>query len=109
MNLFETLNAGGCSYVVVGGLALVLHGLGRTTTDVDVCLDFAADSLEAAIDSLTCSGYRLAAPVGAQELANPVSRTRWQRDNHMVVFSMWDSNNRRPTLDIMVDPAVPFA
>jgi hypothetical protein len=109
MNLFETLNASGCSYVVVGGLALVLHGVGRTTTDVDVCLDFAADSLEAAIDTLTRSGYRPAVPVGARELDNPISRTRWQRDNQMVVFSLWDSNNRRPTLDIMLDPVVPFA
>jgi hypothetical protein len=109
MSLFETLERSGARFVVVGGLAALLHGVGRTTTDVDICLDFAIDSAGPAIDSLTRSGYRPAAPVNPRDLADPISRTSWQRDNSMVVFSLWDSNNRRPTLDIMLEPTVPFS
>jgi hypothetical protein len=109
LRLFNTLNASGARYVVVGGLASLLHGVGRTTVDVDIALDFATDSASAAIDALTAGGYRPAVPVAAHELGNPDSRTRWQRDSSMVVFSLWDASNRQPTLDILLDPVVPFA
>lgn len=108
MKLFDTLNASGARYVVVGGLASLLHGVGRTTVDVDIALDFATDSATAAIDALTTGGYRPAVPVDVHELANAETRNRWQRDNSMVVFSLWDSGNRQPTLDILLDPVVPF-
>jgi hypothetical protein len=108
MKLFDTLNASGARYVVVGGLASLLHGVGRTTVDVDIALDFATDSAAAAIDALTAGGYRAAAPVDAHDLGNPGARARWQRDNSMVVFSLWDSRNMQPTLDILLDPVVPF-
>jgi predicted nucleotidyltransferase len=108
MKLFETLNASGARYVVIGGLASLLHGVGRTTTDVDICLDFATDSVLPAIDGLSASGYRPTAPVNVHDLANVQARARWQHDNSMVVFSLWDANNRQPTLDIMLDPVVPF-
>ena len=108
MKLFETLNTSGARYVVVGGLASLLHGVGRTTVDVDIALDFATDSATAAIDALTAGGYRPAVPVDVHELANAKARGRWQRDNSMVVFSLWDSGNRQPTLDILLDPVVPF-
>jgi hypothetical protein len=108
MMLFQTLNASGARYVIVGGLASLLHGFGRTTTDVDICLDFATDSLLPALDSLSAGGYRPTEPVNLRDLADAQIRTRWQRDNAMVVFSLWDTNNRQPTLDVMLEPVVPF-
>jgi hypothetical protein len=108
MTLFQTLNASGARYVIVGGLASLLHGVGRTTTDVDICLDFATDSILPALDSLSAGGYRPTAPVNLRDLADAQIRTRWQRDNAMVVFSLWDTNNRQPTLDVMLEPVVPF-
>jgi hypothetical protein len=109
MKLFDTLNASGARYVIIGGMASLLHGVGRTTADVDIAMDFATDSATAAIKALTAGGYRPAAPVDPLDLTNPESRSRWQRDNSMVVFSFWDTGNRQPTLDILLEPAVPFA
>ena len=37
--LFRALNASGTRYVVVGGVATVLHGYARFTADVDLILD----------------------------------------------------------------------
>jgi len=34
--LFEKLNMSGVDYVVVGGVALVLHGVVRLTADLDL-------------------------------------------------------------------------
>jgi predicted nucleotidyltransferase len=109
MNLFATLNASGIRYVVIGGLATVLYGVDRLTADVDVIFDLASKSTAAAIDALTRSGYRPLAPVDATDLADAATRSGWQRNHGMVVFSLWDSGNRRPTLDILLDSTVPFA
>jgi len=42
-NIFEkvidALNRSGCRYVVVGGLAVNLHGYQRFTSDIDVGID----------------------------------------------------------------------
>ena len=37
--LFTTLEAHGLRYVLVGGLALVLHGVDRLTADIDLAVD----------------------------------------------------------------------
>ena len=41
-------------------------------------------------------------------LADPVQRREWQAVRNMQVFSFWDSSNTRPTVDIILSPAVPF-
>jgi Nucleotidyl transferase AbiEii toxin, Type IV TA system len=109
MQLFNTLNAAGARYVIVGGLASLLRGVGRTTTDVDIALDFAADSTDTAIAALTAGGYRPAVPVDPRQLSDPGKRSQWVNQRSMVVFSFWDSTNKQPTLDILLDPVVPFA
>lgn len=38
--LFAALEEGDVRYVVVGGLATVLHGHARLTADVDLVIDF---------------------------------------------------------------------
>lgn len=35
--LVEALSDGGVEYVIIGGVALVLHGAPRTTADLDIC------------------------------------------------------------------------
>jgi hypothetical protein len=92
----------------VGGLALVLHGLDRLTADVDLVIDLSAESVQATVRSLTATGYRPLAPVDPFALADPAQRLEWQTMRNMQVFSLWDSSNTRPTVDIMLAPEVPF-
>jgi hypothetical protein len=57
--------------VLVGGLALVLHGLDRLTAAVDLVIDLSAESAQAAVDALVAAGYRPLAPVDPRALADP--------------------------------------
>jgi hypothetical protein len=95
-------------YVIVGGLALVLHGVDRLTADVDLAVDLAPDQAGRMVDVLIGSGFRSAVPVDPMHLADPAVRGQWQRDRNMVVFSFWDSTGNRPTIDIFLSPPVPF-
>ncbi len=54
--LFDTLNTAGIRYVVVGGLATVLHGYARLTVDIDLMVDLAPEQAEKVISTLTTLG-----------------------------------------------------
>jgi hypothetical protein len=46
------LNASGAKYIVIGGFACILHGLVRSTEDVDVLVEPSSDNLQRVIDAL---------------------------------------------------------
>lgn len=108
IGLFAILAGAGVRYVVVGGLALVLHGLDRLTADVDLVIDLAADRVRDGVSALTLAGYRPLAPVDPLALADPAQRHEWQTTHNMQVFSFWDSTNTRPTIDVMLASTIPF-
>jgi hypothetical protein len=108
IGLFALLAAAHVRFVLVGGLALVLHGFDRLTADVDLVLDLSTESAQAAVLALTAAGYRPLAPVDPIALADPEQRREWQTARNMQVFSFWDSSNTRPTVDIILSPEVPF-
>lgn len=95
-------------FVVAGGLAMLLHGFDRLTADIDVAIDLNVDAGREAIAVLLSLGYRPMAPVDAMELADPAIRNRWRSERSMVVFSFWDPTHSRPTIDVLLDPPVPF-
>lgn len=106
--LFAVLDAARIRYVVVGGLALLLHGIDRLTADVDLVVDLSTDSVHDTVRALTDAGYRPLAPVDPMELADPERRAVWKSERGMQVFSFWDTRQTRPTIDIMLDAPVSF-
>lgn len=108
IGLFALLAEARVRFVVVGGLALVLHGIDRLTADVDLVIDLSAEPAGAAVRALTAGGYRPLAPVEPLALANPAQRHEWQTLRNMTVFSFWDSTNTRPTVDVLLEPTVSF-
>ena len=53
---FRALNASGTRYVVVGGVATVLHGYARLTADIDLIVDL--EESAAAMRALAGLGLR---------------------------------------------------
>ena len=51
--IFVALNDAGVRYVIVGGLATVLHGFARLTHDVDLAVDLVPAEAARVIDVLT--------------------------------------------------------
>jgi hypothetical protein len=91
--VFDALNRSGTRYVVVGGVATILHGYVRGTTDVDVVLDLDEASARRAIEELEKIGYRPQAPVHATDFADRPTRETWARDRGMIVFSLYSDVN----------------
>ncbi len=106
--LFKALNDSGVRYVVVGGLAVVLHGHARLTVDVDLVVDLDEGQALMAIDALVRLGLRPRVPVNPRDFADRSVREAWIRDRGMQVFSMFDPSNPMRVVDLFVDHPIPF-
>ena len=109
LDLFGALARHRVRYVVVGGLALNLHGVERATMDVDLAVALDTTNVEAAIDAFEELGLVPVAPVKIQEARDPETLRRWGREKNRVVFGLRPGKGAGPTVDCLIDPAVPFA
>jgi hypothetical protein len=106
--VFKALNENAVRYVVVGGLAVVLHGHARLTVDVDLIVDLEFDHARRAIGALTGLGLRPRVPVEPEDFADPGKRAEWIRQRGMQVFSLVDPNNPMRVVDLFVEHPLPF-
>lgn len=106
--LVEALELSGVRYVIVGGLATVLHGFARLTADVDLIVDLEPAEAHKAIAVLVGLGLRSRAPVDPFAFADPHQRAAWIRDKGMRVFSMYDPGNPMREVDLFVEHPIPF-
>ena len=109
LDLFDALARHDVRYVVVGGLALNLHGVERATMDVDLVVALDVRNLGAAIDAFEAIGLVPVAPVKIGEARDPETLRRWRREKNMVAFGLRPTRGVGPTVDCLIDPAVPFA
>jgi hypothetical protein len=106
--VIEALERARVRYVVVGGLAVVLHGHARLTADVDIAVDLAPDEAARAIATLAALGLRPRAPVRAEDFADPAARAAWRAEKNMQVLSLWDPDRPMRSVDVFVENPIDF-
>jgi hypothetical protein len=106
--VFDELNRQGLRYVVVGGLAVVLHGHPRLTMDADLVVALDEPNALSVIEALTKLGFVPRAPVDPKSFASQAIRESWIRDRNMMVFSMADPKNPFFAIDLFVDPPLAY-
>ena len=106
--LFGKLNETGARYVVVGGLAALMHGHVRLTADIDLVVDLAPDPARKIVDALTELGLSPNVPVKAADFADPSIRESWVTEKRMMVFSMIDRRNPMRAVDPFTRHPVDF-
>jgi hypothetical protein len=106
--VFEALETARARYVVVGGLATVLHGFARLTADIDLIVDLEPSEATKVLSALRGIGLRPRAPVGAYDFADPIVRKGWIDEKGMRVFSLWDPADPLREVDLFVEHPLPF-
>ena len=106
--VFSSLNAADVRYVIVGGLAVVLHGYPRLTADVDLVLDLEPNAARRALKALTGLGLKARAPVDPMAFADPRQREAWISEKGMQVFTLFSPANPLLSLDLFVRDPIPF-
>ena len=106
--LLEALEREKISYVIVGGLAVVLHGHGRLTTDMDLVVGLDTHNAAKIIDVLVSLGYGCRVPEDPKGFADPQTRARWIAEKGLTVFSFYDKSNSFFGVDLFVDYPLDF-
>ncbi|EXI66443.1 MAG: hypothetical protein AW08_02557 [Candidatus Accumulibacter adjunctus] len=109
LDLFAALQTHGVDYVLVGGLALNIHGVERATMDVDLMLALDEDNLERFVEAARGLGLKPMLPLPIDELLQPEKRRDWVEQRHMIAFALHADQPAVPTVDVLIAPPIPFA
>jgi predicted nucleotidyltransferase len=104
--VLSALNAAHVRYLVVGGVAVVLHGYLRTTADLDLVIQLERSNVLRAMRALASLQYRPRAPVAPEDFAERETREAWIGEKGLTVFSLWSPAH--PTLEIDLFASEPF-
>ena len=108
LDILRALDDADVRAVVVGGVAVVLHGHPRMTADLDLVLDMSPHNVELTLDVLAAQGLVPRLPVPAHQFADPETRERWRRDRQLTVFSLHDPHDPLREVDLFAAPPIPF-
>ena len=102
LSLFKVLNDASVQYVVVGGLATVLHGYARLTADIDLVINLEQHEAEKAIRAILAAGLKPRLPVDPMQFTDKLTREGWINDKNMLVFSFYQPDNPLIILDVLL-------
>ena len=108
LDLFSALDQEQVRYLLIGGLALNIHGVERATMDIDLMLAMDDDNLQAFLRAARQLQLKPAMPVQLEDLADPAQLKRWADEKHMLAFGLRPPEPSAPTLDILIQPKIDF-
>jgi hypothetical protein len=109
LELFRTLEREQVRYLLVGGVAVNLHGAERMTMDVDLMLALEQENLARFFRAARSLGLRPGVlPVTLEQLCDAATVEGWIRDKGMLALQLRGARPEDPSVDILVRPAVPF-
>jgi hypothetical protein len=107
--IFRSLNKTRVRYLVVGGVAIVLHGVVRLTVDLDIMLDLEKKNIGLFLDAMKSSGYKPKIPVHPEEFADSAKRDLWRTEKNMLVFSFFNPKKPFEELDVFIRNPIDFS
>ena len=100
--IVRALNDAGVQYLIVGGLAVNVHGYERLTVDVDLVIGLQPKNIKRALHALQSVGYQMSIPATPEEFARPELRESWRKEKNMLVLRLWSDAHRRTPIDVFV-------
>jgi hypothetical protein len=104
----RALDVAQVDYVLVGGTAVILHGVPRTTADLDLVIDLSKENVSRLIAALSGIGFVARSPVSAWQLADADRRAEWIRDKGLVAFSFHRPHRPLDAIDVLLAPTVAY-
>ncbi|MDZ4755733.1 MAG: hypothetical protein SGJ11_14705 [Phycisphaerae bacterium] len=104
----RALNDARVPFIIVGGLAVVAHGYGRSTQDLDLVIRLQPDSIRAAFGALASLGYQPIVPVTADGFADTEQRERWVADKGMTVLNFHSDRHSQTSVDLFASEPFDF-
>lgn len=104
----QALNKACVKCLFAGGFAVVAHGYGRMTYDIDLVLQLDRENILRTFDALDGLGYVPRVPITAVQFADAALRATWIREKGMQVLNLFSDRHRETPIDIFVDEPFDF-
>ena len=98
----------GVRFIVVGGLAVIAHGYGRVTRDIDLVIQLQPEAITSAFKALETLGYLPRVPISAAQFADPGLRSQWIREKGMKVLNFHSDAHRETPVDLFITEPFDF-
>ncbi|MDP2642250.1 MAG: nucleotidyl transferase AbiEii/AbiGii toxin family protein [Candidatus Peregrinibacteria bacterium] len=112
MNVFEkvfkALNKAKVEYLVVGGVAVTLHGYARFTGDLDFVVFLERANLERMDKAVKKMGYTERLPISLVSLGDKKQVQKWVKEKNLKAFSYFPSNENPLQIDIIISESLKF-
>lgn len=106
-DVFKSFCKNRIRYLVVGGMAVNLHGIPRLTADLDVMIDLSEKNIVKTLGQVKALGYRPQIPVKAADLANPDIRKKWRQEKGALVIVFYHPKTYRQ-IDFFIENPIGF-
>lgn len=107
-SLFRSLQERKVDYLVVGGVAVVLHGAVRMTADLDLMVALNEKNVHDFIAVMKDAGFRPRVPVQPEAFASAENRQTWLDEKGMQVFSFYHPEEMISLVDVFVYEPLPY-
>jgi glutaredoxin len=94
-------------YIIVGGIAINLHGFLRSTADMDILVDMTDENLGKIVRILKKQGYHVKQPVDPMGIADEETRHDWIHNKNMKAFNFYKENEYKE-VDIIIESPVSY-
>ena len=108
IDLFSALQRHQVQYVLIGGLAVSLHGVERTTMDIDITVAMQPDNLKALIEMAQALKLKPVLPVPIESLLDLNLLKKWHDERNLKAFALKTDELAGVTLDILLFPPIDF-
>ncbi len=106
--IFRELSDEDIDYVVIGGLAVNLHGIPRMTYDIDLMILLKTENINKIVAKLKTWGYSPRAPVEPGALADEQVRNSWVQEKNTKALSFHSAEQPVGEIDLIIDSPIPY-
>jgi len=106
--IVRALNGAQVRFIVVGGIAVIAHGYGRVTRDIDLVIQLQPDAINRAFKALETLGYYPRVPISAAQFADASLRAQWIREKGMKVLNFRSDAHRETPVDLFITEPFDF-
>ena len=108
IDLFSALARHKVDYLLIGGLAVSLHGVERATMDVDITVAMNPDNLASLIETANELKLSPVLPVPLEALGDLELLHQWHAERHLEAFALRTAELAGVTVDVLLFPPVEF-
>jgi Nucleotidyl transferase AbiEii toxin, Type IV TA system len=108
LDLFSKLQQFEVQYLLIGGLAVSLHGVERATMDIDITVAMQPNNLDKLIACAESLDLKPVLPVPLASLKNLELLKQWHQEKNLLAFALRTEELAGVTLDILLFPPIDF-